>query len=128
MKVVIDKYDDLGQGLAKIQNKVCFIKGGIPNEIIDIDVIKDNKNYSVGIIKEIINKSNFRVNPICKYYNECGGCDFLHMKEDLEINFKIERSVGRDNARSRARSGGDRRDGDIARVSDAFGGVCRSEP
>ena len=32
MQVKIEKFDDLGQGLARIDNKVCFIEKSIPDE------------------------------------------------------------------------------------------------
>jgi len=91
MKVKIEKYDDLGQGIAYIDNKICFIKNGIVGEELDIDIVKSNKNYNIGKIKKIISQSNLRENSICKYYNECGGCNFLHLKKEEEINFKINR-------------------------------------
>ena len=88
VEVYIEKYDDLGNGLAHINNKICFIKKAIPNELVNIKLIKDNKKYSLGVITNIIKKSENRVEPICKYYNECGGCNFLHIKKEEQIKFK----------------------------------------
>ena len=88
--VKIEKYDDLGQGIAKINNKICFVKRGIVGEEVDINIIKENKNYCNGIIKEIINKSNERIKPICPYYDVCGGCDFLHVRESEEKKFSVK--------------------------------------
>ena len=91
--VKVEKYDDLGQGIVKINDKVCFVKRAIPNEDIKVKITKDKKNFSEGIITNIINKSKERVEPICPYYQECGGCDFLHTTEIEEKNFKINRCL-----------------------------------
>lgn len=86
---IIDE-DNIGNGIAKIDNKVIFIKNALKNEKIEIEIIKNNKNYMVGKIINIIEKSNKRVNPICKYYESCGGCNFLHTTFENEINIKTK--------------------------------------
>ena len=88
MEVYINDFDDLGNGISRIENKVCFVKSSLPKELVDIKIIKENKNYSTGEIVNIIKKSELRIEPICKYYNECGGCNFLHLVNGEEINFK----------------------------------------
>ena len=88
MEINISKFDDLGNGLGKIDNKVYFVKYGIPNELLEIEILKENKNYNVANIKNIINKSNNRIEPICNKYYECGGCNFQHIKREEEIEFK----------------------------------------
>ena len=93
MKVYIDKFDDLGNGIAKISNKICFIKHALPGETLEIEIIKDNKKYSKGKINNIITSSSLRVNPVCQYYLKCGGCNFLHLKHDEEINFKKNKII-----------------------------------
>ena len=86
---IIDE-DNIGNGIAKIDNKVIFIKNALKNEKIEIEIIKNNKNYMVGKIINIKEKSNKRVNPICKYYESCGGCNFLHTTFENEINIKTK--------------------------------------
>ncbi len=92
MKVKIEKFDDLGRGLTRIDNKVCFVKYALPNEIVDIEVIKDKKSYSEGKVLKVIKKSNERIEPICKHYFECGGCEFLHTTDLKEKEFKISKA------------------------------------
>lgn len=84
---IIDE-DNIGNGIAKIDNKIIFIKNALLNEEIEIEIIKNNKNYMKGKIINIISKSNKRVNPVCKYYNKCGGCNFLHTTFENEIKIK----------------------------------------
>ena len=91
--VKIEKYDDLGQGITKINNKICFVKRVVTGEELEINIINNKKNYSEGTIKNIILKSKERVGPVCPYYDVCGGCDFLHVNYSEEKKFKINRCI-----------------------------------
>ena len=93
MQVKVIKFDDLGQGISKINNKVCFIEKALPEEELEIEVTKNSKDYSKGIIKNILKENKERIEPICKYYKECGGCNFLHTTLDLESKFKINKCI-----------------------------------
>ena len=93
MQVKVIKFDDLGQGISKINNKVCFIEKALPEEELEIEVTKNSKDYSKGIIKNILKENKERIVPICKYYKECGGCNFLHTTLNLESKFKINKCI-----------------------------------
>ena len=93
MQVKVIKFDDLGQGISKINNKVCFIEKALPEEELEIEITKNSKDYSKGIIKNILKENKERIEPICKYYKECGGCNFLHTTLDLESKFKINKCI-----------------------------------
>lgn len=91
MEIEILDFDDLGSGLGKINEKVCFVKNGLPKEILKVKIVKENKNYSNCEIENIILKNKDRINPICPFYQECGGCNFLHATKSLENKFKIKK-------------------------------------
>lgn len=91
MKIEILDFDDLGSGLGKINEKVCFVKNGLPKEILKVKIVKENKNYSNCEIENIILKNKDRINPICPFYQECGGCNFLHATKSLENEFKLKK-------------------------------------
>ena len=82
--------NNLGNAIAKINNQVIFIEKALPNETIKIEITETKKKYKIATIKEIITKNEERIKPICKYYDKCGGCSFLHAttKEELEIKQK----------------------------------------
>ncbi len=76
------------EGIAKIDNFPIFIKQAIKGEKIKTKIIKVNKNYAIGIISEIIEKSEDRVEPFCKVYKRCGGCNLQHLKYDAQLEYK----------------------------------------
>ncbi len=91
MKIEILDFDDLGSGIAKIDTKVYFVKYALPKEVLEIKIVKDNKNYSNGKIINIISTNKDRIKPVCPFYQECGGCNFLHTNKCLENEFKLKK-------------------------------------
>lgn len=87
----VERLDHYGRGIIKNNGKIGFIKNALENEDIDYEIIKEHKNYFEGITKSISNISNNRVDSPCKYYLKCGGCNLLHMSDDLKIKFKQEK-------------------------------------
>ena len=64
----------------------------------EITIIEKEYFKDLQEIKEIIKNSENRVTSICPYYNECGGCNFLHTTYDEEIKFKKEKAKERKSA------------------------------
>ena len=91
MNVNIIKFDHFGRGISKINDKIIFIEKALPNEIVDVKITKEKKNYLEGTIIKLIKESNSRVKPICPFYDKCGGCNFLHTTYDLEKEFKLNK-------------------------------------
>jgi 23S rRNA (uracil1939-C5)-methyltransferase len=46
--------------------KKVFVWGGLPDEIVQIELIKDNTKYAVGIVKKVLQASDHRVKPFDK--------------------------------------------------------------
>ncbi len=87
-EVTIIDEDNIGNGIAKIDNFVIFIKNTLIGEILKIILTKINKNYAIGEVLSFIKKSDKRIDPICPYYNLCGGCNFLHTTYSNERKIK----------------------------------------
>lgn len=91
MIVKIENLDHNGRGITRVNNKITFIKNALSGEIVDIKIIKEKKNYNEGEVVHLIEKSKNRIIPKCPYYNECGGCDLMHMDYSFQLKFKEEK-------------------------------------
>ena len=89
-KLIVDivRLNNEGEGVALFNNLVIFVKGALTGEKVKIKIIELKKNYARGELLEIIKKSYDRKEPICPHYNICGGCDIMHMSEELQLEFK----------------------------------------
>lgn len=93
MKVRIDRLGINGEGIFNInegenKGKVAFVDFALPNEIVDVSITKEKSNYSKCKLNSVITPSVDRVNPICKHFFECGGCDIQHIATEQQILFK----------------------------------------
>ena len=69
-----------GEGIAKINDFTIFIPGAIKGEKVKILIVKVLSSYAFGKILEILEKSENRIEPDCKTYKRCGGCNLRHIK------------------------------------------------
>ncbi len=91
MKVTIDRFDSYGRGITKVNEKICFVENALPKEECEIKILDEKKNYIEAESTNIINESNYRILPICPYYNICGGCHLMHLDRKSELLFKEEK-------------------------------------
>ena len=92
-KIVIEKLDHQGRGIGKLNDKVIFINNALPNEEVNIEITLEKKKYYEGKVVEIIKKSKDRIESICPYFYECGGCDLLHMSYENQLKFKQNKVI-----------------------------------
>ena len=91
MQVHIDRMDHFGNGIGNINGKIIFVKGALPGETVDVTITKDKKSFMEGTINTIIYKSSKRVEPFCKYFGVCGGCNLCHLNYENTLEYKKER-------------------------------------
>ena len=91
MEVKIEKLDNLGRGITYINNKICFIPNVLPNEIVEIEITKENKKYLEAKCINIKESSPFRITEECPYSNVCGGCQLNHLCYNEENRFKTNK-------------------------------------
>lgn len=85
--LIIDE-DNIGNGIARIDNFVVFVKNALLNEKLKIKIIEINKRFAIAKIEEIINSSEMRINVECPFNDKCGGCAFLHTTYEKEKDLK----------------------------------------
>ncbi len=90
LRAVVQSLAFGGDGVARLDGKVYFIEGALPGEEVLFDVVKDTANYAKGKLKEIIVRSPDRVEPVCRYYGKCGGCQLQHVTYEKELVYKEE--------------------------------------
>lgn len=88
METNIFDYGMNGEGVGKIDEKIILVDNTLIDEVVDIEVIEDNKNYCLGKLNSIITASNNRQVPPCPHFSNCGGCQLQHMIYDEQLKFK----------------------------------------
>lgn len=83
---------DIGQGgvgIGKYEGFTVFVDGGLVQDKIKVKITKAKKNYAVGDIVEIIEKSPFRVERKCsESLRQCGGCQIQELDYQKQLDVK----------------------------------------
>lgn len=93
MEVKIVDMDHKGSGIARYNNKICFIPKCINDDIVDIDIVKSHKKYDDGRVNKIISKSDKHVDAICPYYDICGGCNISNLDYNNQLIYKKNKII-----------------------------------
>ncbi len=88
LEVVIERLGANGEGIATIGGKVIFVPFALVGEKVLIHIILDKKTFFVAKVVEVIEVSKERINPLCKHFGKCGGCELQHMMYDKQLEFK----------------------------------------
>jgi len=87
-EITVDELALSGDGVGRHDSKVCFVPFSVPGDRLRVEVKQDRKTFSRCNIVEIIEPGRGRRDPPCMYFNECGGCAWQHMEEEVQLNAK----------------------------------------
>ena len=91
MLVKIEKIVNGGYGLATLEDgKKVFVEGAYPGEVVKVEITKEKKDFSFAKPMYFVEKAPFRRMPACSHFNQCGGCYFMDVSYDKQLEFKRE--------------------------------------
>lgn len=77
-----------GEGVGYFKKKVVFVPGALPGEEVVVEATKVHPKFTEAKIKKIRKKSEFRVQPLCLIYEQCGGCQLQHIQYSQQLKEK----------------------------------------
>lgn len=77
-----------GWGLSRSDSMVTFIRGGLPGEVVTATPGDRRSDYQFATLKEIHEASPHRVQAPCAVYEDCGGCQFQHVRYEAQLQYK----------------------------------------
>ncbi len=88
LEFTIENMDSLGQGVAKIDNKPCFIPKTLPGETGSATLTKASKGVMFARLDALDISAENRQEPVCKHFSSCPGCHYLHTDYQSELHYK----------------------------------------
>lgn len=79
-----------GEGIGFYQKTLVFVPGALKGEDIYCQITSIKRNFVEAKLLKVNKKSKFRVVPACTIYNECGGCQIMHLHYDKQLEFKTD--------------------------------------
>lgn len=77
-----------GEGVGYFKKQVVFVPGALPGEEVVVEATKVHPKFAEAKIKKIRKESEFRIQPLCPVYEECGGCQLQHLQYDQQLKEK----------------------------------------
>jgi len=86
--VKIEKFSNLGTGIAKVDGQVVFVENACPEDVVKIKITKVNKNYASAKATEVITPPPHRTTPFCPMQKVCGACQMQFIDYDYQLKLK----------------------------------------
>lgn len=77
-----------GEGIGKIEGFPLFIKDAIVGDTVEVRITKAKKQYAYGRVEKVLSPSSFRVQPVCAFHRQCGGCQIQAFDYGEQLKFK----------------------------------------
>jgi len=77
-----------GEGVARAGSFVVFIPFVALGEEVEVELTEVKKQFGRAQLLRVIQPSPDRVTPQCRYFGECGGCQYQHIAYDAQLRLK----------------------------------------
>src|SRR6185436_7271084 len=83
-----------GNGVARLNGFVVFVRRGLPGDTVRAKVTKVKRNHAEATALEIVEAGAPRVEAPCAHYPACGGCRFQDLAYEAQVADALAR-IGR---------------------------------
>lgn len=87
-KIEIIDLSSNGEGIGRKEGMVVFVPESMPGDTVLAKITDVKKNFARGKVINIETSSPNRIDPLCPYSGECGGCDYQYIGYDAQLAFK----------------------------------------
>ena len=77
-----------GKSIARVDDKVVFVRYVVPGDVVDLQVKKKKSSYMEAVAVRFHEYSPLRTEPACKHYGVCGGCKWQCLKYEEQLKAK----------------------------------------
>ncbi len=88
LELRIDSLAYGGNGVARHDGFVVFVRGGLPGDRVRARVTKVKRGFAEGFVDAVLEPSTDRVDAPCRHFGICGGCRFQDLAYDQQAAAK----------------------------------------
>ncbi len=77
-----------GEGVGRIDEFVVFVPFTAVGENVEVEVIESRKRFARARLLRVLEASPERVASLCRYFGECGGCQYQHLSYPAQLLIK----------------------------------------
>jgi 23S rRNA (uracil1939-C5)-methyltransferase len=90
LELKIDSLAYGGNGVARLNGFVVFVRRGLPGDTVRARVTKVKRNHAEALATEVLVPGPERVEAPCAHYPACGGCRFQDLGYEAQVRAKEE--------------------------------------
>ena len=88
LELTIDRLAYGGNGVARLNGFVVFVRRGLPGDTVRARVTKVQRRHAEALATEVLTASPFRVDAPCRHFPVCGGCRFQDLAYEAQAAAK----------------------------------------
>src|SRR3982074_1065643 len=77
-----------GEGVARIGEFVVFVPFVLVGEVVEVEITEVKKRFARARLLHVTQASPHRVSPLCRYFGDCGGCQYQHIDYAAQLQLK----------------------------------------
>lgn len=77
-----------GEGVGRVNGLVVFVPFVISGEKVRVEISEVKKNFARARLQQVLQPASDRVKAECRYFGECGGCQFQHISYPRQLEIK----------------------------------------
>jgi tRNA/tmRNA/rRNA uracil-C5-methylase (TrmA/RlmC/RlmD family) len=77
-----------GEGVARVNDFVVFVPFVLVGEVVEAEVTEVKKSFARAKLLRVVTPAPERVEPKCRYFTACGGCQYQHMDYAEQLRMK----------------------------------------
>lgn len=79
-----------GDSVARYREMTIFIPYGVPGQVVRAKVTEVKRSFASARITRVVKESEIYAKPECPYFAVCGGCDWLNIKYEKQVEYKAK--------------------------------------
>jgi len=91
--IEILNYASEGKSVARLNEKVIFVEGAVPQDVVTIEITKDKKDYAEAHVRKLEKPSPDRIDHFCSHFGSCGGCKWQFLSYEKQLFYKQQQVV-----------------------------------
>jgi len=77
-----------GEGVARLDDFVVFVPFVALGEVVEAEITEIKKRFARARLVKVLEASPERVQPECRYFGDCGGCQYQHLEYGAQLRLK----------------------------------------
>jgi len=77
-----------GEGVGRIEDFVAFVPFVLVGETVEVEITEVKKRFARARLLRVLQAAPGRVQPPCRYFGDCGGCQYQHIDYPVQLQLK----------------------------------------